>query len=54
MGVIVVQLQAVHLVVNVAAQLPHDIGRDSGHVETLQEGEELGYEIKAYQCPQQP
>lgn len=54
MGIVVVQFQPVHFPVNVASNLTHDIGSDLRHVETLQKGKELRYQIQAHQRRQQP
>ena len=53
-GVVIVQLQPVHLPVDVAPELLHHMGGDPGHAEALEEGEQLGDQVQGHQRGQQP
>ena len=52
-GVVVVQLEGVHLSVDVAPQPLHHPGGQLGHAKALQDGEQLGDQIKPHQGRQQ-
>ena len=54
MRVVIVQLQVVHLPVNITPQSLHNAGGQLSHAEALENGEKLGHKIKGYQRHEQP
>lgn len=54
MRVVIVQLQVVHLPVNITPQSLYNAGGQLSHAEALENGEKLGHKIKGYQRHEQP